>query len=122
MSPRWTIWPLIFSFCLQALGQTLIIGRFYIHRAEIERTLCENRAKPELKCHGKCHLKKQLAASPAGEEQPQTTPEIREWILGLPTVFPGMSELLISLVRHNFRVRQVVSASHLPDVFHPPWG
>ncbi len=122
MSPRWFIWPLIFSFCLQALGQTLILGRFYLHRAEIERTLCENRAKPELKCHGKCHLKKQLAASPVGEEQPQSAPEIREWILGLPTLLPGLPEEVITMVRLAFRVPRVITAGHLPDVFHPPWG
>lgn len=104
------------------MGQTLILGRFYLHRAEIERTLCENKAKPELKCHGKCHLKKQLAASPVGEDQPRTTPEIREWILGLPTLLPVMLAEINSLAPRTFRVRLAFSNSHLPDVFHPPWG
>lgn len=122
MNARWFIWPLIFSFCLQALGQTLILGRFYLHRTEIERTRCENRLKPELQCHGKCQLKKELASAATDQEPSRTTPEIREWILGLPTLLPGLPEEVITLVRLTFRVPRVITAGHLPDVFHPPWG
>lgn len=120
MRSHWIIWPLFLSFCLQELGQTLIIGRFYLHRARIERTLCENKAKPEMKCHGKCQLKKQLAASPVGEKQDQTIPEIREWILNLPA---QMSELLLPVSgwrEQKFYVALIIATGFLPDVFHPP--
>lgn len=35
----------------------------------ITKVLCENKAKPELKCNGKCHLMKELAKA-SEEEKP----------------------------------------------------
>ncbi|MEZ5030404.1 MAG: hypothetical protein R2787_03310 [Saprospiraceae bacterium] len=120
MTARWFIWPLIFSFCLQALGQTLILGRFYLHRAEIERTRCENRLKPELQCHGKCQLKKDLASAATDQEPSRTTPEIRQWILDLPVQYPTLTAMPVEWSQGNFRLADPVTSSHLPDVFHPP--
>ena len=37
----------------------------------IVKELCENKEKPELKCNGKCHLKKELAKT--AEEDKNTT-------------------------------------------------
>ena len=37
----------------------------------IAKELCENKNKPELKCNGKCHLKKELAKI-SEEEKPQS--------------------------------------------------
>jgi hypothetical protein len=34
----------------------------------IAKVLCENKAKPELKCNGKCHLMKQLAKASEAEK------------------------------------------------------
>jgi len=33
---------------------------YEINKKYIAEVLCENKAKPEMKCNGKCHLKKQL--------------------------------------------------------------
>jgi hypothetical protein len=38
----------------------LVVG-FAINQKTIAATLCENRNKPELSCHGKCYLRKQMA-------------------------------------------------------------
>ena len=34
----------------------------------ISKVLCENKAKPELKCNGKCHLMKELAKASENEK------------------------------------------------------
>lgn len=34
---------------------------------------CENKAKPQMKCHGKCHLKKKLDENSKQEEQGKNT-------------------------------------------------
>ena len=39
---------------------TLKVIHFYSNQAEIEAKFCENIDKPELNCHGQCHLKKEL--------------------------------------------------------------
>lgn len=38
------------------------MAHFFIYQEEIAAEFCENKEKPELKCDGKCHLKKELAA------------------------------------------------------------
>lgn len=120
MRSHWIIWPLLMSFCLQALGQTLILGRFYLHRAEIEQTLCENRLKPELQCHGKCHLKKQLAASPVGDEKEQSVPELRQWVLHLPEQVILLIAPPIGWHGPAFRFLLHYAGGYISEVFHPP--
>jgi len=40
--------------------KSIVLGTFVAHREYISRTLCENRARPEMDCRGKCYLKKQF--------------------------------------------------------------
>jgi hypothetical protein len=36
----------------------------------IKEELCENKAKPQMKCHGKCYLQKEIAKTKDAEENP----------------------------------------------------
>lgn len=54
---------LIFSTGL--IYQTLTVVHFYSNRAAITEKFCVNKEQPEKKCHGKCHLEKQLNVSSA---------------------------------------------------------
>ena len=47
-------------FLLVSFQQALIIVHFKLNQDAIEKEFCVNKAKPELQCHGKCHLKKEL--------------------------------------------------------------
>ncbi|MEZ4853117.1 hypothetical protein [Flavobacterium sp.] len=44
---------------------------YMVNYEYIANELCENKDKPELKCNGKCHLKKELAKV-SEEEKPQS--------------------------------------------------
>lgn len=50
-------------FLLVSFQQALIVVHFKLNQQNIEKEFCENKAKPELQCHGKCHLKKELEKS-----------------------------------------------------------
>lgn len=50
-------------FLLVAFQQALLIVHFKLNQQAIEKQFCINKAKPELQCHGKCHLKKELQES-----------------------------------------------------------
>ena len=50
-------------FLLVSFQQALIIVHFKLNQQNIEQEFCVNKAKPELQCHGKCHLKKELEKS-----------------------------------------------------------
>lgn len=48
---------------LVSFQQALIIVHFKLDQKNIEQEFCINKAMPELQCHGKCHLKKELGKS-----------------------------------------------------------
>lgn len=41
---------------------------YVVNYEYISKVLCENKAKPELKCNGKCHLMKELAKASEDEK------------------------------------------------------
>lgn len=45
---------------LQTFNQVVVVAQFYANQDYIVKNLCENRARPEKKCCGKCYLGKQL--------------------------------------------------------------
>ncbi len=54
---------LILVSFLMFLRPILPVLEYMVNYDYIVTNLCENKAKPELKCNGKCHLAKQLAKS-----------------------------------------------------------
>ncbi|WP_281233986.1 hypothetical protein [Flavobacterium gelatinilyticum] len=56
-------------FLLVSFQQALIIVHFKLNQQEIEEQFCVNKTKPELQCHGKCHLKKELQKSEKNSDQ-----------------------------------------------------
>lgn len=56
----------VFSILMMVLSllvgfqQAIIVMHFKLNQEAIEREFCINKSKPELECHGTCHLKKQL--------------------------------------------------------------
>ncbi len=44
----------------QGAGRLLLVGNYLVNKDFIAQNYCENKARPELHCEGKCHLKKQL--------------------------------------------------------------
>lgn len=47
--------------------QAIIVMHFKLNQERIEKEFCENKNKPELQCHGLCHLKKQLEDQESSE-------------------------------------------------------
>jgi hypothetical protein len=42
-----------------------LVAFYQLNKTYVAQTLCENKARPELKCDGKCYLKKNVKANPA---------------------------------------------------------
>ncbi|MCB0538868.1 MAG: hypothetical protein KDE33_15245 [Bacteroidetes bacterium] len=51
----------LFAIVSANLYQITLIGIYNIEKEYITKVFCVNKDKPELKCNGKCHLKKNLA-------------------------------------------------------------
>ncbi|MDX6183052.1 hypothetical protein SGQ44_12090 [Flavobacterium sp. Fl-77] len=54
---------------LVSFQQALIIVHFKFDQKNIEQEFCVNKARPELQCHGKCHLKKELEKSDSTDSE-----------------------------------------------------
>jgi hypothetical protein len=107
---------------LQTFGQVVIVGIYYANKDYIARYLCENKNKPELRCEGKCCLKKKLAKQ--GKEQGSgeqsrknskfTYLFFANEVIGIDPVFSSGSK---SLHPHYIASR---TSSYSARIFHPP--
>lgn len=69
---------------LLALQQSIIILHFKLNQDFIEQNYCINKARPQLNCHGKCQLEKELKNT--------TEPtSVQGFSLYEPIVFPPIS-------------------------------
>ena len=60
---------LISALFFQALSKFIIYTDYILNKDFISANLCVNKAKPILKCNGKCHLAKQLKKSSSSKEK-----------------------------------------------------
>lgn len=74
-------WIILIS--IQSFYQGLIYTYYVLNKDYIVAQLCENKAKPELQCDGKCHLKKVLQVS-----KERNTPEPQPFLPSLEEIKP----------------------------------
>lgn len=122
---RWytkaTAWTLLGLFLLHALSFTLIHTGFRLNQAYIAKKLCENRAKPQLQCEGRCVLIKSLKKAAQTEQDLQVhlkqltfeyktadvVPAFATAFSGSPITYPTTQS-----------IGHPVSVS--PSLYHPP--
>lgn len=56
--------------------QGFLIVDYQLRMDEIEAKYCENLDKPELECHGSCHLENELSKVTSGSDSDQETPQL----------------------------------------------
>lgn len=67
---RLFVYFLLVSLLAPILSPWGTVAYFILNRACIEKTLCENRDKPQLNCNGQCYLAKKLKQQKeAGEKE-----------------------------------------------------
>lgn len=113
---------LVSVFSIGMVYQTTTVVHFYFNQAEITEKFCENKSQPEKKCHGKCHLNKQLNIKTSDEQKDvQVNIEgISFWLFALeileevrlPELFSKRQDLADNLF---FRLK-----TYNPSSFVPP--
>jgi hypothetical protein len=63
---------LVAAMAAQILSKTLVLAGFVVNRDYIATVLCENTAKPEKHCNGKCQLAKRLQQEERKERLPSS--------------------------------------------------
>ncbi len=98
---------------------------YIINYNYISEVLCENKAKPELKCNGKCHLMKNLAK--AAEEEKPISPEKKSQTHEIELLFFQEIQSLIPL-QTSFQYKNIIANNYSNlysrldscSVFRPP--
>ncbi|NCI52015.1 hypothetical protein GWC95_18975 [Sediminibacterium roseum] len=111
----------LLAICCQLFNRTAIVTSYYTNTAAYEKN-CENKAKPQLACHGKCQMMKKLKAQ---EQKDQQNPERRsdnknEVVLSSKSFYLSVDFIVAEhILLHS--VYQPGKESKMPrSVFHPP--
>ena len=70
---------------LQTLGPEVLVLNYQLHKAEITARYCVNKARPQLRCNGKCHLAGQLRKAEGGDPKAPLTALAKARFDVLPT-------------------------------------
>ena len=97
---------------------------YYLNQKYIAEELCENKDKPQMNCHGKCHLKKEIKKVTKEKEEPlfPTNNETKERQI---TFFYAQNSLESIFTfedqeKQQFYYTEAQSSPHLIEVFNPP--
>jgi hypothetical protein len=84
------------------IAKAIIVIDFQVHQQQLAARYCENKEKPAMQCHGKCHLVKQLQKT---EENGKRLPA---------NLFNGKAELF-TITNHS-----LIFVAPLPSCFTYP--
>lgn len=111
---------------LQSAAQFSVMALFAIEKDYIAKNLCENRDKPEMKCCGKCYLKKQLNKVTGNDDSKENTDRIKvekqETVFYVLPVYRAIVLAKILLLPKVLLCYNKGLSDRLPvqKIFHPP--
>ena len=107
---------------MQSFSRTVLVVEYQVNKNYIAAVLCENKARPQLHCNGKCHLQKELKAAD-GEEQKLPAPlkEKMEVVYFCQAIEPAFFFHIPTVSEAGNTFYQQISG-RLPvfGIFHPP--
>ena len=114
---------LLIATLLPTFSQWGTIAYYHVNKDYIAKVLCENRAKPQLHCEGKCYLAKKLHAQQeqqdkATAERVQKTPDFQLFfqVTSLFSFGQISGELVTTLPVYRLKVYSFPQS----NLFQPP--
>ena len=111
---------LLLLLMTQAFSKWMIVLEYELNKEYIAANLCENKARPILKCKGKCQMAKKMAAEDASNNASNYQAKFQEvaftdTALPLSTFTPSaeMTPVYAVYISHGF------TEPNFP-IFHPP--
>jgi len=94
---------------------------YEINKTYVAKVLCENKARPQLKCNGKCYLRKQLNKTENTQQDNKTKSSQIEWVDFIP-VEKNIYTSVYSEQPEQYTDFYSATTGYLPitDIFHPP--
>jgi hypothetical protein len=113
---------LLLTFAFQSFYSAGFTIYFHLNRSYIAQKLCVNKAKPELKCKGKCYLKKKLKEAESNQEE-QSPLLLKELVSVAPFIISLNSFQLNPAIQSPVQVPQTAHEYKFLfqfAIFHPP--
>lgn len=114
---------LLSLFVYTQVYNTYVWVRYELNKEEITELFCENTDKPEMNCHGVCHLKKEIIDT----HTPVPPAENNSFYINEIQLYPNSFEYALVLPSNNF-LNHYTPFTDSPsnrlggDFFHPPRG
>ena len=110
---------LFLATLLQAFSKVVIYIDFKINENYIAANLCENKARPQLHCNGKCQLSKQLKKDEEnGKETKKTIQEAVYYCNAAHFDLPTVTYFYTQKVYPAFHISTLQAEDQ--RIFHPP--
>ncbi len=122
MFKQCSVFLLLLAVIATTFSRTVIVVNFYANQDYIAKNLCENRAKPMMRCCGKCQLRKRLSHQ---DNQDKNDPERRGENRSLVFFHDELSPFLSAPIRDTHILSYALFSSKEPvdralAIFHPP--
>lgn len=111
---------LIMALSFQCLIKLGLISYYSLNISYIIRELCENKEKPELKCNGKCFLKKQVGQADTAEKQAKEIFKQIEFPVFIPHINLSLNTEYILIKDSITGLHNLYSHTQNNKIFHPP--
>jgi len=110
---------LIFLIGFQSFSKVWIVASYQLNKDFIANFLCENKAKPQLQCQGKCQLKKDLDKDAKKQKSSANTDfQFQLFCSQLPS-FVFFAVKIVEKPKKFYYLSKKYSFS-AKDFFHPP--
>ncbi len=117
--------PILFLLLLtQIFSKWLLVAEYAVNKEFIAKNLCVNKAKPKLKCHGKCQLMKKMAEETENSNSGSGSGTIKS---NLSEALPNhdLSNVFMftpptNRISHNAIYLLLKYTAPLAAIFHPP--
>ncbi len=117
----------LFSLIFQCLISLGLVVNYKVNKEKITALFCVNKAKPQLKCNGLCHLAKQLKNTDSDHDKSATSGKGQKTKVEIPAFVPGRMLLYSANCVAITSFSSVLgdwnnhySFQYLTAVFHPP--
>ncbi|KAA9339119.1 hypothetical protein F0P96_00350 [Hymenobacter busanensis] len=108
---------------LQTFSREVMVLDYQVHKERVTQLFCINKARPQMHCNGKCHLRKQLrkATEGTGKTPAAGFAKIKYDVVPVarPAVPAGLVLRPTPLLFAGFEPADCPSRP-TPGVFHPP--
>lgn len=104
-----------------SFSKVILFTGFIINQEKIIQQHCENKSKPSLKCHGKCHLQKQFKAQEKndGDSRKNTSENFEIQLFSCHSVLK-IKKLTATAIRLHPTNKDSKKYTYKDPEFHPP--